>query len=151
VCSPHDVFHFHTEFLYSCHASWNPTLEVPRCHLQRMRTIVGVRKRKRKRRKIMKAHCVVHAVTTMDRMSSGYAVMLVRHGSMVNASRSLLPRPSTLSTISVRTAAREPEHDPGEIHCLCQEEEFGSCCKHPHGDRMNDVCAFSSVRRAVGS
>jgi hypothetical protein len=72
--------------------------------------------------------------------------MLVRHGSMVNASRSLLPRPSTLSTISVRTAAREPEHDPGEIHCLCQEEEFGSCCKHPHGDRMNDVCAFSSVR-----
>jgi hypothetical protein len=89
-----------------------------------MRTIVGVRKRKR--RKIMKAHCVVHAVTTMDRMSSGYAVMLVRHGSMVNASRSLLPRPSTLSTISVRTAAvvaREPEHDPGDIHCLYQEEE----------------------------
>jgi len=110
-------YSFGTKHIYSRHASQNPTQGVPRCHLQRMRMTAEVRKRKRK---IMKIHCVVLVVTTTDRMSSGYAVMPVRLGSMASVSRSLLPRPSTSSTTSVRTAAvvaRERGHDPaGYIH-----------------------------------
>jgi hypothetical protein len=50
-----------------------------------MRMIAEVRKRRKK--KITKTHYVVHVVTTMDRMSSGSAAMLVRHGSTVSVSR----------------------------------------------------------------
>jgi len=99
------------------HASQKPTQGVPRCHLQRMRMTAEARKMRK--RKIMKTHCVVHVVTTTDRTSSGYAAMPVRHGSMANVSRSLLPKPSTSSTTSVRTAvvvAREPEHDPWWVY-----------------------------------
>lgn len=97
---------------YSRHASQNPTQGVRRCHLRRMRMTAEARKRRK--RKITKTRCVVLVVTTTDRMSSGYAVMRARLGSMASVSRSLLPRPNTSSTTSVRTAAvvaREPEHD----------------------------------------
>uniref|UniRef100_K3ZPS2 Uncharacterized protein n=2 Tax=Setaria italica TaxID=4555 RepID=K3ZPS2_SETIT len=118
-------------------ASQNPTQGVPRCHLQRMRMTAEARKMRK--RKTMKTHCVVHVVTTTVRMSSGYAVMPARHGSMASVSRSLLPRPSTSSTTSARTAAvvaREPEHDPGGyIRCSCLKNQNLTRCtvKHLHG------------------
>uniref|UniRef100_A0A453HG59 PHD finger protein ALFIN-LIKE n=1 Tax=Aegilops tauschii subsp. strangulata TaxID=200361 RepID=A0A453HG59_AEGTS len=49
--------------------------------LRRMRTTVEARK---KREKNMKRHYVVRVTITMDRMNSGSAVMLVRHGSTVS-------------------------------------------------------------------